>query len=766
MNPVELSSDPRRLLRVVGLIVAVAMGSTLLVVALLARSTETQIVQSSEVDLAGQQRRLVERLALDVTRLELLELSVGTGEGADDDVDAAVAGLRAEIRAVASSLRAIRTGLLGGDDSLGLDGSVPGDVRALYTTAGLDLDRRLAAYEDAALRLATDGPAAAPDSLAVIEQESVGQVLVRDLDDVVAELSRASALRRSADRSSVYAGLVGVLALSAVALPLLFGISRRVRRQIDENDALAAELATSEDLYRSTVDSLVDGVIIQDHEGRPLRMNAAALRLFDELLDGARPSPDASFGSFLPGLVDETGAPLARADTPTQRVLEGRDLDDENGVVGQIVGLELADGVRWFRSNARLLAHRRGGDDMVVLTFADVTAERLLSEAVAAERHRFRLSLDHAPIGMALVSVDGEFIDVNTAFCDLVGRPVDEMLVSTFQEITHPDDLDVDVALLESLLDGRAETYRLEKRYLRTDGTEVPVLLAVAIVRPAAEGESPYFIAQVVDISDRKRADAALQEALQRERAIVARLSELDEAKSDFVSTVSHELRTPLTSMMGGLEMLSDGDAGPLAPAQARMVEVAERNGRRLASMIEELLTFSRLDAGTPTLDLVDVEPADLVRQVVAMLDPIARQASVNLTGDVASVPAVLRGDRDLLDRVLVNIVGNAIKFTPEDGTVCVLATGGCSADQVEIIVTDTGIGIPLDEQEHLFTRFFRSSTARDNAVPGTGLGLSIAAELVRAHGGEITLDSTPGVGTRVTIRLPVAGPREAGRVG
>ncbi len=237
------------------------------------------------------------------------------------------------------------------------------------------------------------------------------------------------------------------------------------------------------------------------------------------------------------------------------------------------------------------------------------------------------------------------------------------------------------------------------------------------------------------------------------ERAqVVARLEDLDRQKSDFVSVVSHELRTPLTSIIGYLEMLEDGDAGPLSPEQIDLLAVGQRNAGRLLALIEDLLTLSRIESGKLRREEVPVDLAGVVADVTAELRPRLAGRDLDLTVTTDPAAPVL-GDRDHLERVLFNLVGNALKFTPDGGEVTVSAH--LHGDEVVVAVGDTGIGIPEDEIDHLFDRFYRASTATSRAIPGTGLGLAITGLLVEQHGGRIEVASRAGAGTTFTVRLP-----------
>ncbi len=243
----------------------------------------------------------------------------------------------------------------------------------------------------------------------------------------------------------------------------------------------------------------------------------------------------------------------------------------------------------------------------------------------------------------------------------------------------------------------------------------------------------------------------------EQEQHLVAQLKELDSAKTEFMSTVSHELRTPLTSIAGYLEMLRDGDAGELAPAQRRMLDVIGRNTSRLRSLIEDLLILSRIEAGTFRTTRSPVDLAGLVTGVAAATAPVAEKASVALRTDVTG-PLPVSADADQLDKVVAGLLSNAVKFTPAGGSVTV--TGRADGDHVVLTIADTGMGVPDAEKHQLFSRFFRASNAVHRAIPGTGLGLAIVRTIVENHDGTVEIASVENAGTTVTVRLPHLGPQ------
>jgi signal transduction histidine kinase/CHASE3 domain sensor protein len=233
----------------------------------------------------------------------------------------------------------------------------------------------------------------------------------------------------------------------------------------------------------------------------------------------------------------------------------------------------------------------------------------------------------------------------------------------------------------------------------------------------------------------------------------VTQQRELDRLKDEFVATVSHELRTPLTSMMGFLEMIREGEAGTLNDEQKRFLAIVYRSSERLQRLVGDLLFVARLDANGLQLHFAEVRVDDIVRESVESVAALARSRGVDAVAQVHDVPPVW-GDRERLAQLVGNLLSNALKFTPPGGRMTVRTF----ADDRHVVVEveDTGIGIPTGEQDRLFQRFFRSSTATEQAIPGTGLGLVISKAIAEAHGGTIAVRSERGEGTCFRVELPL----------
>jgi PAS domain S-box-containing protein len=306
-------------------------------------------------------------------------------------------------------------------------------------------------------------------------------------------------------------------------------------------------------------------------------------------------------------------------------------------------------------------------------------------------------------------------------------------------EALHPEDRDCVLAEMKRVKEtGGSRDH--EYRMVRRDGSIVWVHdTAVTVV----EGSRRYARGFVVDVTARREAELELERQNDQ-------LRELDRLKDEFVALVSHELRTPLTSIRGYLELISEDDN--LTGDQVRFLETIDRNAQRLERVVGDLLFCAQVEAGKLSLEEGAVDINAVAEEAVNAAQPSAASKSIALTVELGVLP-VIRGDRARLAQVLDNFVSNAIKFTPSGGSVTV--TTRALPGEVEIVIADTGVGIPASEMHLLFQRFFRAQSATAGAIPGTGLGLAIAKAIVAGHGGRIRVESEHGAGTTFRILLP-----------
>ena len=227
-------------------------------------------------------------------------------------------------------------------------------------------------------------------------------------------------------------------------------------------------------------------------------------------------------------------------------------------------------------------------------------------------------------------------------------------------------------------------------------------------------------------------------------------LRELDRLKDEFVAGVSHELRTPLTSIRGYVETLLEEETGPLSDEQRRFLEITDRNAARLLRLVTDLLFIAQVNAGRLELEHGEVELATLLAESVEHSRPVAIGKRIAIAEDVE--PLVVPGDAQRLGQLLDNLVSNAVKFTPHQGRVTVVATR--ENGHAVVRVGDTGIGIPATDLPRMFSRFSRGSNV--STIGGTGLGLAISKTIAEAHGGTIDVTSVENEGTTFTVRLPL----------
>lgn len=296
--------------------------------------------------------------------------------------------------------------------------------------------------------------------------------------------------------------------------------------------------------------------------------------------------------------------------------------------------------------------------------------------------------------------------------------------------------------LMDPLRDGEANVR--DWTYRRHDGTTLRVQVAIT-ARHDAAGDVEGYLYVATDVTDERRQ---------------ARM------KDEFVNLISHELRTPLSSILGYIELIVDDEVHPLSEEQTRYLATVERNAQRLLRLVSDLLFTAQVESGRFSLQEREVDLQAIVGASVESAKPVAEARSVRLVLCQGGAPLHVWGDPTRLGQAVDNLVSNAVKFTPAGGRVAItLGTSYGEDDQPDaalISVSDTGIGIPADEIDRLFGRFFRASTATQFAVPGVGLGLTITQAIAVAHHGHIRVASTVGEGTTFTFELPLMHVEEA----
>ena len=391
-----------------------------------------------------------------------------------------------------------------------------------------------------------------------------------------------------------------------------------------------------------------------------------------------------------------------------------------------------------------------------------------VAAAHAATEGELRALVSSARVLMWLADADGRRTHVNSSWLEFTGRTMEEELGNGWTAGVHPEDARR-LTLGDEPARGGGRAFETEYRLRRFDG-EYRWMLERGEPRLGPAGALLGFVGSCVDVTERKLREASLEEERsQLEGKVEQRTAELARAnaelakaarlKDEFLANVSHELRTPLTAILGLSESLLDAAAEPLAEKQRKAVRTIEDSGQHLLSLINELLDLARIEAGHMK---IDARPGVSVERVcqgsLRFVKEAAQKKRVSLSFDMDGSAATLECDERRLKQVLVNLLGNAVKFTPEGGAVGLEVAGDPAENVVRFTVWDTGIGIRKEDMDHLFQPFVQIDGGLARRHGGTGLGLALSRRMVELQGGRVLAGSEPGKGSRFTVVLPWTG--------
>ncbi|WP_223637805.1 PAS domain-containing sensor histidine kinase [Corallococcus sp. EGB] len=733
---------------------------------------------------------------------------------------------------------------------------------------------------------------------ALLREDFGGHSARRLLLAVLLFVPAAGAVRLLGERLGLYGTTEGVtlfvlLTMAAFVSVVLWNtnaLSRldASRRRVEQS------LRLSEARFGGIVTHAADAIISIDAEQRIVLFNASAERIFGYSAQQALGQP---LGMLLPENLRGAHAGHVR------RFAQGRATSRHMGERLPILGLRR--GGETFPAEASILKLEVEGTLLLTVILRDISERRRAEDLLRLSEERFRTSFEGAPVGMALVGLDGRFLHVNAALCGLVGYSREELLHQSFQDLTAPEDLALDQELAARMRRGEMDSFQREKHYVRKDGRRISVLVWGAVMRDA-EGRPLHFISQMQDITERQElerawrfladvgprlavslssrttlatvaalavpaladwcavacldgsgriqrmehaaadprmaerlraleaasgpesvlpasliaavrrtgrpvllpepgADAgdaapweplrplaprsailvplrgrerdlgvlllatseasrrygareqAQAEELARRAALAidnARLYERAEQairmREEVLRIVAHDLRAPLNVIQLSARMLEKHL--PPGDGPRRRLETLQKSVQRANRLIQDLLDVARMEGGSLAVERRPLEVAPLILETLEQHRGLAESRCLQLQAHVPDgVPRVL-ADPERLSQILSNLLGNALKFTPEGGRVLLRVQP--EAGQVRFLVSDTGPGIAAEDRPRIFERFWQAGQKRGE---GAGLGLAIVKGLVEAHGGQVGVDSTPGAGSTFFFTLPTA---------
>jgi two-component system, sensor histidine kinase and response regulator len=389
-----------------------------------------------------------------------------------------------------------------------------------------------------------------------------------------------------------------------------------------------------------------------------------------------------------------------------------------------------------------------------VALLTSVADRRFSAQAMELEvsELRFRAVFEGAPIGIAITELtDGKVLAVNQAYQEMLGCTSEEMQsAEIFDRVTHPDDRATIRRVFESLRAGQQDRAHMENRYVRRDNSEVTASIDLSVLRNS-HGKSQFVLGLATDVTQRKRTEIELQTA--KESAEAA-----SNAKSTFLATMSHEIRTPMNGILGMTELVLETD---LTVEQREGLGLVRLSAESLLSIINDILDFSKIEAGKFELESIPFHLRESLGETMRALSFRTHEKGLELIYEVQpDVPKVLLGDPGRIRQILINLIGNSIKFT-EHGEIFVNVAEESRAPATTLLhfaIQDTGIGIPADKQAKIFEAFSQADGSMARKYGGTGLGLTICVRLVEMMGGRIWVESQSGKGSifHFTVQLGV----------
>jgi PAS domain S-box-containing protein len=372
----------------------------------------------------------------------------------------------------------------------------------------------------------------------------------------------------------------------------------------------------------------------------------------------------------------------------------------------------------------------------VVVVIDDITEQKRMKREHYLAEEKYRLIFENSAVAITMADEQGRLISWNKFAEDLLGMDKEDLYLKPVSSLYPPSEWEKIRAC--DVREKKLQHHLVETTMVRKDGRIIDVDVSLSVFNNP-EDETMRSIAIIRDVTERRKAEEKLKETM--------------EIKSQFISTVSHELRTPLAAMKEGIAIVLDEVTGRINGKQKKFLDIAKRNVERLENMINNILDFQKLEAGNIGFHIQNNDIKQVSLEVHETMTLYAEKNGVKLLFELADNLPEAKFDHDRIVQVLINLLGNAIKFSPKGGRACLNVQ--YRNEELVISISDTGVGIPQKEFSKIFERFYRVEQQREE-VQGTGLGLSIVHKIVIGHGGRIEVESEVGHGSTFTVFLPL----------
>ena len=640
-----------------------------------------------------------------------------------------------EIGQMAQSLRSMLTGVIGECQSIKKGLPVP-----MWT---VDRELKITYLNQAALRLVQElgeGDDAEPS-------ETDLKYLLGDAQDQIGRLARASLETGRRQEAEIRLGRSGRPLWLQVATSALLDLDGNltgvmgVARDITENKNNQEKLQEEKKQFQHYLDLAAVMFLAMDNQGHIRLINRKGLEILG--YDERELLGQDWFGKCLPPDTVEQVRGVFR------QVMQGRyDCPEyhENPVLTKKGDVRL---MAWHNA---CLKDADGSAIGVLSSGLDITERRRAQKALRQSEKRYRATFEQTAVGVCHADFQGRFLRVNQCLCDFWGYSADELRDIQCREITHPDDLPMSMEHDDRLLSGEIDSYSLEKRYLKKDGSQMWGQVTVSLVKDD-EGKPEYFISIVRDISARKKMEAQLRQAQKME------------AIGTLAGGIAHDFNNVLGAIIGYTELTLDDL--PQGSLEAENLKGVLEAGQRAKNLVRQILSFSR----RTERELVPVRMADIVEEALKFLRP-SIPSTIEINWDRGGCRESILADPVQIHQVIMNLCTNAAQAMEEEGGVLDIGLSSVGIDQdaskgfadlppggyLRLMVSDTGQGMDKDTLSRIFDPFFTTKEVGQ----GTGMGLAVVHGIVKSHGGEITVYSEPGQGSVFKVYMPVYEGEEA----